>query len=100
MEIVYTKQTSGFEAGKHYRNPAYFQGIDKFATSVTVIGDYPEIVKAYQSTGIPVNGKTANDIADLTTAQLKEALTAKGMEFSDNAKKADLVKLLEEAGGA
>lgn len=39
----------------------------------------------------------ANKPADLTAAQIKEQLTAKGIEFKGNASKADLQALLDAA---
>jgi len=42
----------------------------------------------------------AEDKPDMTVAQLKEALEAKEIEVPASAKKADLVKLYQEAGEA
>ena len=53
MEIIYTTRTTGFERGKSYRNPAFFDGKpERGATSVVVEGDWPEIAKAYDAVGI------------------------------------------------
>lgn len=43
------------------------------------------------------NPDAANKPADLTAAQIKEQLTAKGIEFKGNASKADLLALLDAA---
>ena len=54
MELVYTNQFDGFEPGKRYRVPGLFRSIERNATAVTVVGDYPEIVTAYEDTGVDV----------------------------------------------
>ena len=54
MELVYTNQFDGFEPGKRYRVPGLFRSIERNATAVTVVGDYPEIVTAYEDAGVDV----------------------------------------------
>ena len=54
MELVYTNQLDDFEPGKRYRVPGLFRNIERDATAVTVIGDYPDIVKAYEEAGVEV----------------------------------------------
>ena len=54
MELVYTNQLDGFEPGKRYRVPGLFRSVERDATAVTVVGDYPEIVKAYEDAGVAV----------------------------------------------
>lgn len=54
MELVYTNQLDGFEPGKRYRVPGLFRSIERDATAVTVVGDYPEIVTAYENAGVDV----------------------------------------------
>lgn len=54
MELVYTNQLDGFEPGKRYRVPGLFRSIERDATAVTVVGDYPEIVTAYEDVGVDV----------------------------------------------
>ena len=54
MELVYTNQLDGFEPGKRYRVPGLFRSIERNATAVTVVGDYPEIVTAYEDAGVDV----------------------------------------------
>lgn len=54
MQLIYTEKTEGFEEGKHYRNPVYFDRIESEATSVVLDGNYPHIAKAYQDAGIDV----------------------------------------------
>lgn len=52
MELVYTNQLDGFEPGKRYRVPGLFRSVERDATAVTVVGDYPEIVTAYEDAGV------------------------------------------------
>ncbi|QXQ16626.1 hypothetical protein [Pseudomonas tolaasii] len=54
MELVYTNQLDGFEPGKRYRVPGLFRSIERDVTAVTVVGDYPEIVTAYEDAGVDV----------------------------------------------
>ncbi|NWC26875.1 hypothetical protein HYE76_10395, partial [Pseudomonas tolaasii] len=54
MELVYTNQLDGFEPGKRYRVPGLFRSIERDVTAVIVVGDYPEIVTAYEDAGVDV----------------------------------------------
>lgn len=55
MEIIYSAQRRNFEPGRVYHNPKYFDGrISKHATSVLIIGDWPEVEEAYRAAEIPV----------------------------------------------
>jgi len=54
MELVYSNQKSGFETGKTYRNPQHFERPELGVTSVTVIGDWPNVVAAHEEAGIEV----------------------------------------------
>ncbi|VVM51457.1 hypothetical protein PS663_00809 [Pseudomonas fluorescens] len=54
MKLVYTNQLDGFEPGKRYRVPGLFRSVERDATAVTVVGDYPEIVTAYEDAGVDV----------------------------------------------
>lgn len=54
MELVYTNQLDGFQPGKRYRVPGLFRSVERDATAVTVVGDYPEIVTAYEEAGVDV----------------------------------------------
>lgn len=54
MHVIYTTRTSGFERGKHYRNPEHFGRIEPRAELVTVEGSYPAVVAAYEAAGIEV----------------------------------------------
>lgn len=54
-EIVYSAQKSGFEKGREYQNPRFFDGVLKpGATSAIVVGDWPKVTAAYEAAGIPV----------------------------------------------
>lgn len=104
MKVIYTENPSK-AIDTVYRNPNVFYGVIAKATEVTVEGDYPNIVEAYNAMGIEVNQPTPNDRksinpADMKVDQLKEALTAKGIEFPPKAVREELIKLLEESGGA
>jgi hypothetical protein len=54
-EIIYSTQRTGFEEGRRYANPRFFNGqVRSGITSVIVVGDYPAVVDAYKRAGIPV----------------------------------------------
>ncbi|MCG7598877.1 hypothetical protein MHM84_03700 [Halomonas sp. McH1-25] len=57
MELIYSTRASGFEAGKRYRNPDYFDRPERGVDSVVVEGDYPRIVEAYEALNVPVSAK-------------------------------------------
>lgn len=64
MNIVYSTQRSGFLPGVIYRNPRYFQRpMAEGATRVTVVGDWPAVVAAYEAQGVPVEVVTAGATA-------------------------------------
>ena len=53
MELIYTTRLTGFEPGKQYRNPTYFDRVEA-ADSVVLDGDFPAVRKAYEAVGVPV----------------------------------------------
>jgi len=53
MELIYTTRVTGFEQGKQYRNPHFFDKVEKVG-SVVIEGDYPAIKAAYETAGIKV----------------------------------------------
>ncbi|WP_404941597.1 hypothetical protein [Pseudomonas danubii] len=55
MELIYTNQLEGFDPDKRYRTASLFRGIERDATAVVVVGDYPDIVAAYQAAGVDVS---------------------------------------------
>ncbi len=66
-------------------------------------GDYAALLAPHGFTPAPADESKDDDQDDnkasdgLTAAQIKEALTAKGIEFPGNANKADLAALLDAA---
>lgn len=55
MELIYTNQLEGFDPDKRYRTASLFRGIERDATAVVVVGDYPDIVAAYEAAGVDVS---------------------------------------------
>ncbi|WP_240997333.1 CTP synthase [Pseudomonas viridiflava] len=58
MELVYSNQRGDFDPNKRYRNPDLFRNVERGVTKVTVVGDYPEIVNAYEAVEIDVEIET------------------------------------------
>ena len=54
FELVYSAQKTDFEPGKRYANPRFFSAVREGVSRVTVIGDWPDVVKAYEAAGVPV----------------------------------------------
>ena len=54
MEVIYSAQRDGFEAGKVYRNPRYFEKADPRVTKAIVCGDWPDVALAYREAGAEV----------------------------------------------
>ncbi|WLG54012.1 hypothetical protein PSH77_15030 [Pseudomonas extremorientalis] len=69
MELVYTNQLGGFEPGKRYRVPDLFRNVERDAVAVTVVGEYPQIVSAYESVGVDVRVVEAPASGDITIKQ-------------------------------
>ena len=124
MELIYTAQTSGFDDGKRYRNPAYFDRPEPGVTKVTIVGDWPEVAKAYGAIeGVDVvkekeakgaggrggrggkasggtgsgGGSQTNDkpIDELTLDEARERLKAAGIDYPADADEAALRELLK-----
>jgi len=52
-ELVFSTQKRGFEAGRHYQNPKYFDGRFPHGVShIYVLGDWPKVVRAADEFGI------------------------------------------------
>lgn len=53
-EIVYSDQKTNFEKGRHYQNPAYFDGrFPAGTTHVYVLGHWPKVIDAAVEQEIP-----------------------------------------------
>lgn len=57
MELTYSNQLQGFDPDKRYRNPEHFDKPEAGVTSVVVIGNWPNVVSAYEVAGIDVTVK-------------------------------------------
>lgn len=81
MELIYTTRNSGFEPGKQYRNPRYFDRVEP-ATSVVLDGDFPAVHAAYESAGVPVTviGASKPEATKKPARQTKKAGEPKGDE--------------------
>lgn len=54
-EIVYSSQRTGFQKGRSYQNPRFFDGvIPRGTTSAVIVGDWPKVKVAYEKADIPV----------------------------------------------
>lgn len=53
-EIIYSAQRRGFEEGRVYENPKYFDKVNPLCTRAVVIGDWPNVVDAYREAGVEV----------------------------------------------
>ena len=54
MELTYSNQLQGFDPDKRYRNPEHFDKPEAGVTSVIVMGNWPNVVAAYEAVGIEV----------------------------------------------
>lgn len=100
MKVIYTDKP-GRERGVCYRLLSQFFGVIDGATQVVVEGDAPEIVEAYEAAGIKVGEQSGGDQSEtdphkMNVPELKEWLTAKGIEFDASAKKPDLQALIPQ----
>lgn len=59
MELTYSNQLNDFNPEKRYRNPEHFDKPEAGVTSVLVIGDWPNVVDAYEAAGIEVSVREA-----------------------------------------
>ncbi|MGY2209878.1 hypothetical protein [Pseudomonas sp. OV546] len=62
MELTYSNQLNGFDPEKRYRNPEHFDKPEAGVTSVLVIGDWPNVVDAYEAAGIDVSVREAKRV--------------------------------------
>lgn len=54
-ELIYSAQRTDFEPGRRYANPRFFSAVREGVSRVTVIGDWPDVVRAYEAAGVPVS---------------------------------------------
>lgn len=54
MELIYSVQKSDFDPQKRYRNPEHFERPEAGVTSVLVVGEWPNVVDAYENVGVEV----------------------------------------------
>ncbi|KAA5842234.1 hypothetical protein F2A37_16805 [Pseudomonas chlororaphis] len=99
MELTYSAQTTGFHSDTRYRNPQYFDKPESGVTKVTVVGDWPVVVDAYKAAQVDVDvvelsGAAEADPAKMGVADLRDWLTAQGIEFDPKAPKAEILKLI------
>ncbi|MCU7645645.1 HeH/LEM domain-containing protein [Pseudomonas piscis] len=101
MELIYTNQLDGFDPNKRYRSADLFRCVESDVTAVIVVGEHPAIVDAYEAIDVEVSvvdlisqDKQETDPAKMGVADLRDWLTAQGIEFDPKASKAEIVKLI------
>ena len=62
MELTYSNQLYDFDPEKRYRNPEHFDKPEAGVTRVLVIGDWPNVVDAYEGAGIDVSVREAKRV--------------------------------------
>lgn len=61
MKVIYSAQRNGFVPGNMYRNPRYFERVNTDGVNkITVIGDWPNVVAAYEAAGIEVTQESVS----------------------------------------
>lgn len=123
MRLLYTKRIAGLPEGFSIRNPDYFLKPENGAKHVTIEGEYPDIVEAYEKEGVsvevagnqaakaagifdPVTATFSKEEAldepaskaldDMSVDELKAHLTELGVEFTAKATKQQLLELAKE----
>lgn len=79
MELTYSNQLNGFDPDKRYRNPEHFDKPEAGVTSVLVIGDWPNVVDAYEAAGIDVSvreAKRVQMVGATNQAELEKVIAA------------------------
>lgn len=78
MELIYTTRTAGFEQGKQYRNPQFFDRPEP-AKSVVLEGDFPHVQRAYEAAGVKVThvGKSEPELEPKPEPKPKPAASKK-----------------------
>lgn len=54
IELIYSQQSSDFDKSKAYANPRFFTTPRHDVSRVFIVGDWPEIVAAYEALNVPV----------------------------------------------
>lgn len=86
IELIYSRQASDFVEGKAYSNPRFFSTPREGVSKVFIVGDYPNIRKAYEARGVPVvQLGDAPAAAPLSTAKPPASLTP-GLADGERAK--------------
>jgi hypothetical protein len=80
FELVYSAQKTDFEPGKRYANPRFFSAVREGVSRVTVIGDWPDVVKAYEAVGVPVTVQGAARRAAAPAAPAVDRSTSRTAE--------------------
>lgn len=60
-EIIYSQQSSDFIEGRAYANPKFFSTPRSGVKKVFVVGEWPNIVEAYEALGVEVESMDAGD---------------------------------------
>lgn len=76
QELIYTTRTTGFEQGKQYRNPHFFDRVEK-TRSVVIEGDYPDIKAAYEAAGVKVQTEGSGSQEKKATTKASKASESK-----------------------
>lgn len=54
IELIYSQQATDYIEGRAYSNPRFFTTPRSGVGKVFVVGDWPDIVAAYEALGVPV----------------------------------------------
>lgn len=54
IELIYSQQSEGFDKSRAYSNPRFFSTPRQDVSRVFIVGDWPNIVAAYEALGVPV----------------------------------------------
>ena len=108
-DLIYSTQDSGFNKDVRYENPKYFKGQVTPSNGILVIGDWPEVVKAYKTAGIPVEVQNAtkddatdddapDPYPDLSNNDMIEAIKeVTGDTIRKNTSRAKIIAAYEDA---
>jgi hypothetical protein len=54
VDLIYSQTLHPLSKGRTHRNPRFFTAAESGAATVHVVGDWPNIVGAYEAAGVPV----------------------------------------------